>query len=730
MANNIKGITIEIGGDTSPLDKALKGVNKTSRDLQSELKEVNRQLKLDPTNTTLLEQKQKLLAESITNTNDKLLKLKDAEKQVQVQFEQGKVSEEQYRALQREITKTEQQLKTLENQASKSSVALNKIKNAADNVGDAAGKVSSTMAPATAIILGVGAASTKMGSDLIESTNKVEVAFKENAKVIEDWSKTTLDKYGIASGTALDMAATYGDMATSMGLTTKSAAEMGQQIVGRAADLSSFKNISIDVAKTALNGIFTGETESLKTLGVVMTQANLQQYAYSQGIKTKIQDMSQAEQVQLRYNYVMEATKNAEGDFARTADGAANSTRNASESIKEASSSLGVLLAPIVAKAMQYVANLAKSFIGLDDGTKKIILTILAVIAAISPIAKLIQEITVVVKGLAIALEFLMANPIVLLIAAIVAAIVLLVIGIKKLWDTNEGFRNAVINIWNGIKDFFQNAVETIKNVVITAFNFIKDNLGIILPVIATLILGPIGGVIAYIATHFEEVKDTIVNVFNAIVNWLSDLPGTLYNLAVNIFTYMRNGVVNTISSVADTIVNGIQAAVNFLVSLPGQALRWGEDFIDGLINGIKNKMGAVVDAVKGVGDKIRSYLHFSVPDEGPLTDYETWMPDFMSGLAKGIEQSKSIVTNAIKNLSGGIKVGMSLKAGAVLGSGTGTNNTVNNSAVDNSTLLDAINNLAYSIQNHESVFKVNDRELARAAGPAILDELSALADR
>lgn len=89
--------------------------------------------------------------------------------------------------------------------------------------------------------------------------------------------------------------------------------------------------------------------------------------------------------------------------------------------------------------------------------------------------------------------------------------------------------------------------------------------------------------------------------------------------------------------------------------SLPEKALQWGHDFIDGLVQGIKDKIGAVTEAVSGVGEKIKSFLHFSVPDEGPLTDYESWMPDFMEGLAKGIKKNSPMVYKAVSALAKGI---------------------------------------------------------------------------
>ena len=134
-ASTIKGITIEIGGDTTKLDKALSGVNKQSRDLQKELKEVEKGLKLDPKNTELLAQKQTLLKEAVAATSEKLDVLKSAEAQVQKQFENGEVSEEQYRALQRESVKTEADLKNLKTAAEDSNSTLEKVGEIAGKIG-------------------------------------------------------------------------------------------------------------------------------------------------------------------------------------------------------------------------------------------------------------------------------------------------------------------------------------------------------------------------------------------------------------------------------------------------------------------------------------------------------------------------------------------------------------------------------------------------------------------
>ena len=163
--NQIKGINIEIGGNTKPLDKALGDVNSKTAKLQSELREVEKLLKLDPKNTELLAQKQKILGDSIENTGDKLKALRDAEKQVQEQFKKGEVSEEQYRALQREIIKTEQDLKKVEDQAKETNTALSSDKAIGNlkNMGKAAG-VAALAIGATAV--GLGAAAINSADEL------------------------------------------------------------------------------------------------------------------------------------------------------------------------------------------------------------------------------------------------------------------------------------------------------------------------------------------------------------------------------------------------------------------------------------------------------------------------------------------------------------------------------------------------------------------------------------
>lgn len=157
MADRIKGITVVIGGDTTGLDKALAGTNKEIRDTQKQLKDVERLLKLDPTNTTLLEQRQRLLGDAVQQTKTKLDTLKKAEKQVQEQFERGKVSQAQYDALQREIADTQLSLNKVEKEAQEAAVALNKVdEKSLDDVADAAQDAGRSLDKATEEAAGFG----------------------------------------------------------------------------------------------------------------------------------------------------------------------------------------------------------------------------------------------------------------------------------------------------------------------------------------------------------------------------------------------------------------------------------------------------------------------------------------------------------------------------------------------------------------------------------------------
>ena len=176
MAGRIKGITVEIGGDTTGLEKALKSVNTTIRNTQSQLKDVNRLLKLDPSNTELLSQKQRALKEAIGATKEKLETLKQAQEQAKQQLENGDLGQDKYDALQREIIETEQELRRLQEEAASTSVALSNIDQAGKKMeafGDSVTSAGQKIMPASMAVAGLGAAAVKTATDFDEGMSKV-----------------------------------------------------------------------------------------------------------------------------------------------------------------------------------------------------------------------------------------------------------------------------------------------------------------------------------------------------------------------------------------------------------------------------------------------------------------------------------------------------------------------------------------------------------------------------
>ena len=176
MASRIKGITVEIGGDTTGLDKALKSVNTTIKNTQSSLKDVNKLLKLDPSNTELLSQKQKLLKDAIGATKEKLDSLKAAQEQAKAQLESGDLGQDKYDALQREIIETEEELKRLQEQAATTSTSLAKIDEVGqkmESAGNSIAGAGKSMMPLTLAIGGVGTAAVKTAADFDAGMSQV-----------------------------------------------------------------------------------------------------------------------------------------------------------------------------------------------------------------------------------------------------------------------------------------------------------------------------------------------------------------------------------------------------------------------------------------------------------------------------------------------------------------------------------------------------------------------------
>ena len=192
-------------------------------------------------------------------------------------------------------------------------------------------------------------------SDLEEVQNVVDTTFGANAAQIDTWAKTAQTQFGLTETQAKKFTSTLGAMMKSAGMAGPEIVTMSEDLAGLAADMASFYNLDFETAFQKIRSGISGETEPLKQLGINMSVANLEAYALTQGITKAFDKMSQGEQTMLRYQYLMQATADAQGDFARTSDGYANSLRLLQTNIESIKTSVGTLLIPAIADVVSYM---------------------------------------------------------------------------------------------------------------------------------------------------------------------------------------------------------------------------------------------------------------------------------------------------------------------------------------------------------------------------------------
>ena len=870
MAGRIQGITVEIGGDTTKLQTALKGVNTEIRNTQSQLRDVDKLLKLDPGNTELLAQKHRLLGDAVKETKEKLETLKTAAEQADQALKDGTITQEQYDGLQREIAETEAKLKSLEEQAKASGTALQEIAAKGEKlktVGDNVTNVGKKFMPVTLGVVGLGTAAVKTAADFDSAMSKVAAvsgatgsdleALRDKAREMGEKTKFSASEaaeamnymamagwktedmlsgiegvMNLAAASGEDLATTSDivtDALTAFGLTAKDSGHfadilaaassnantnvsmMGETFkycapiagalgfsaedTAEAIGLMANAGIKGSQAGTALRTIMNNLSGDVKICGssigevtVATTNADGSMRDLSDILadcRTAFSGLSESEKAaaaeslvgknamsgflalmnagEADINKLSSAIDNCDGCAAGMAetmnDNLAGQLTILKSQLQELAISFGELLMPAIRTIVGWIQKFVDWLNSMDEGTRKVIVTIALVAAAIGPVliivGKVISAIGTIMtiipklagvinaaKGVIAAFNAVCAaNPYVLIIAAIVA----LVAAFIYLWNNCEEFRQfwidlwesikeiavavwealkaffqaaweaiktTAVTVWNAIKDFFTglwegiknifttvvnalstfltNAWNAIKNTVTTVFNAIKtffttiwnEIKSVITTVVTaistflstawngikTAITTVLNAIKSVVTTVWNGIKTTITNIVNGIKNavttaWnniksaVSNAANAIKNAVSNAFNAMLNGIKNVCGNIYGAVKSGFDKAINFVKNLASEAFQWGADFIGGIVNGIKSMIGKVGDAVSSVADKIRSFLHFSVPDEGPLTDYEKWMPDFIGGLAKGIEKSRGMIENAMNGVTADMTV-------------------------------------------------------------------------
>lgn len=196
-----------------------------------------------------------------------------------------------------------------------------------------------------------------LASDLVETQNVVDVTFEDSASTINKWAQEALNAYGITETKAKQYSSTLGAMLKSMGIADDQVLQMSIDMAGLAADMASFYNLDHDTAFEKIRSGISGETEPLKALGINMSVANLNAFALEKGMNKAFDKMSQAEQATLRYQYLLEATKDAQGDFARTGDSFSNEMRKLQTNLDRIKTEFGKGLLGVVTPAISLLNN-------------------------------------------------------------------------------------------------------------------------------------------------------------------------------------------------------------------------------------------------------------------------------------------------------------------------------------------------------------------------------------
>lgn len=315
--------------------------------------------------------------------------------------------------------------------------------------------------------------------------------------------------------------------------------------------------------------------------------------------------------------------------------------------IKTVFEAIGKIIDKIAPQFANLADQLANGNIDTDKWVKvgeaiaKIIAVIVGVVAAVKTVIAVVRTVTSVVKGVSAVISFV-SSPVGLVILAIMALIAVGIL-LYKNWDKIKAF---AIRIWTAIKDFFVNIFTSIGNF----FTSIWEG-------ISTFFSSVWNGIKETVSGAVSAVWETISTVFSTIWEFISGVATNIWTSITTAFTNILSGITGTIGNIKDSIVTGFTAAIDWIKALPAQAVQWGKDIIDSIVSGIKSAVSKVGEAVSGVASKIKGFLGFSEPDEGPLSDFHTYMPDMIDLMTKGISAGKAKVRDALGALTGDMSI-------------------------------------------------------------------------
>lgn len=618
MADRIKGIVVEIGGDTTGLSKALSGVNKDIGDTQKQLKDVERLLKMDPGNTELLRQKYELLSQAVEQTDDKLAALKDAEKQVQAQFQRGDIGKDKYDALKREIIETEAKLGSLRSEAQKAENALNgidekpveEVARAADNAEDAlkdAGKEASNFGDylkADALVEGVkGLASglkdaAESSKEYMKVMGSLEVSSEKAGYSAEETAASYNTLYGVLGDN--QTAATTTANLQALGLSQQ---QLGQMINGTIGAWATYgDSIPIDSLSEAINEtVQTGKVTG--TFADVLNWAGTSEDAFNEKL---LAANSSAERANLVLQELSKQGLTSAGQAWQANNEALVENNQANAEYEASMAKLSETVMPILTKITEAATKLI-NFVLDNKEAVLAALTAIGVALAAFKITGLISMLTSgftkffgVIKsgqGVMAALNAVMnANPIgiiITLIAALVSAFI-------YLWNNCEEFRQFWVNLWENIKKVFSDVWDAI---------------------------------VGFFTETIPNAIDTVLGVFQKFDDWLTGIFSTDWSESFGAFGEVINGFLANIKNIWNSIKKVFQGIIDFIggVFSGDWSKAWEgiksifSGIWDGLvaivkapINGIIGLINGLIDGINWIIGKINT-ISFDIPDWIPF---------------------------------------------------------------------------------------------------------------
>jgi phage-related minor tail protein len=708
--------------DTSTLGNSLKEIEKGMKVVESSTRATTSGLQLFGSASDTLQAKISGLTSRIDLQKSKVDLLKNAyDESVNTTGENSKATQElaiKYNNAVTQLNRMSGELKDTEAELRKQESTLRKVSEATKSFGETSSKIGEGMKDIggkltlglTAPLVAFGGYAIKTASDLSEVQNVVDTTFKGSSKVVDEWSKNAMKSYGLTELQAQQFNGTMGAMLKSMGLTSDQTLNMSTSMVGLAGDLASFYNLDHEEAFNKIRSGISGETEPLKSLGINMSVANLEAYALSQGIKKPYKEMSQGEATQLRYNYLMQATKDAQGDFSKTSGGTANQIRILKGEFTTIAGELGEKLLPYFNKLLQYVGGLIDKFNGLSESQKNMVLAVGGILAVIGPLVSIlgsvftfigwistgiswlatamaeggalypaITAISGVLETLAVALG-ISVGWVIAIGVAIVALIATIIIFRKEIvawlveaWGTITKFFS---DVWSALPTFFSNLWTSIT----AFFNELPNRLaywfGFILGRIIKFFIDSYQG--------FIDFKNKIPGMIDNIGKFFDELPNKIKTALSNALSAIGTWISNMATKVATEVPKIISSIGKFFDELPDKMLNIGNNIVTGLWNGIKNSWSWLKDKVSGLFGNlvkgIKDGLGISSPSKLFADEVGAMIP---AGISVGINANTDEVQNSLNNITGMAK-GMALdysQGVKTMNNGTGA---VNNTSTNN----------------------------------------------